>query len=250
MPVPALMRRQAASVAASRKNLLQLALADSATVAYVFNEASGNLLDKGTGGWNLASHAQVTLGAAGVNAPDKLAYTFISTSQGSPTWGHTQGNRPLISPYTKIAFECVCKIPSGTNQTITQGTAVGTLNIFGLGTDANGDVTGYLALTGGNTQAMGVTTRTSKQNFQHYIWQYDGTIFTGYVNGVQAYSVTTTIGSATFFDDTLANARLAIGGASDSGASNTACTVDFYAQYNGLFLSAAQIARHFASSGC
>src|SRR5436190_24161911 len=107
MPQPLARRRRPTALSMGPANLLAAAIADGMTVSYLFNEASGNLLDQSAAHWDLASHAQVTRSVAAVTGPDKLAYTFITTSQGSPTWGHTQGNRPLISSYNKIAFECV-----------------------------------------------------------------------------------------------------------------------------------------------
>jgi len=242
--------RLAGQGAVAAPSLSAVAAADGATEWYTFDEASGNLLDHGAGAWNLASHSQVTRGVAAVNGPDRLAYTFITTSQGATTYGHTQGQRPLRSSWNRMTLEAIVAVAADcpVNVTIIDAAAVGTIGgLWGLGTDASGNILGTLATNNPDSRVF-ANSLAGRTSFRHYLWLFDGSFHTGYMNGVQGYSAAAAQ-TGNFFDDTSGNARQAFGGNCDSGAANSHSSIDFFALYGNIVLSAGQIANHFALSG-
>ena len=203
-----------------------------------------------SGSPNLNVDAVVTRQVAAACPLDKLAYQFTGAAGGgAPAFGHVQNTgRPSVNGITAVTYEAIVKkVSTGVNLVWIGGDWIGVVGILGLGTDAAGDVAGYIAGGGGQTQKFVAGGTGIPAGYNHYIWLNTGTRMKTYLNGVLVNDVASVVGNS---DDAAgANRSIQFGHAWNSAGSDQSI-VDFFAAYHNVALTQAQITAHFNASGC
>lgn len=237
------------------ESLNALALADGASVSYTFEEASGNIINRANPGTYEINqiHAQVTREVEAPGGPDLKAYTFVTTAQAWPNFGYARGfpaGRPSQDAYTRVAHEVVARINAvSTGKIIVHGQAFAEpVDAYKMDQTGGGDLRFHIPLSTPLINLNG--SAAASLDWHHYVWQYDGTDFTVWVDGVLEASVTTGIGAANLHDSTDPGAHiLNFGGGDEGSAKNCPCSIDFFASYPNMSLTAEQILDHYLASG-
>lgn len=226
------------------KELVDLAIRDGATLIYIFNELTGDLLNVYGTGNDCQNDAAVTPGAAGIVPPDRAAYDYLRATGSSPLFGHTEGTRPDAGVSTNFSAEIVCRRTGSTISAwfILELRRGGGFTLAGMSHTGGGNFQSQVFTTGNN--AATIATGTECDEYAHYVWTYDGANHIGYRNGGQKYNNSHT-GNMTDGSPF----GLAIGGAYQIGSINGDVDVDFVAIYQGTTLTAEQADEHYRTSG-
>jgi Concanavalin A-like lectin/glucanases superfamily len=228
--------------------LLDRMLADGATLAYRFDEASGATLNYGPGGsaYDLTVDAEVTRGVAGISGPDQLAMTCVQLFDGtSPTWGHIEGTRPGLNGNLAFSLEAVLKAPLNLNN----GTAVHFNN--GLGGTAfefhiNSNILKIgLGVTGSAFTNANLAASVVDSALTHLVATWDGTNLIGYLSGANVFTLAIGSGGNGLFQSG-AGGTLAVGGFGGTNVANIALTMDVLAVYYSHVLTPAEVGVHYA----
>lgn len=230
--------------------LLLQALADGATMAYTFNEASGNLINRITPGtFDHGVDAIITRQASGVDPEDLLAYRVSGASAGSPNFGHTQGTRTSWNGSQAWTAEAIVRLVSTPVATryIVYAERSGGSTAADFTVSNTGTMNAGIQVTGQGFNSQNIASAGEATSYAHYVWQWDGTTFRGWRNGVSKFAVAIGPGGTGLLDATPFN--MAFGGVTGAGSLNANVDLDFIAIYPTTHLTTAQIANHVSVAG-
>ena len=241
-------------VSATTLSLFDLVLADGATIAFKFNESSGNILNYGSGGsaYDLTQvSSTITRDVTGVSGPDVKAITTSSSNGSTPTYGHMQGVRSTLSGNQAVTLECILKVPLNATKTVVNMNSTDAGNTaLELSVDSGtGALRAGIAVTGQPFTSSTLTTSGVNSAFKHVVATWNGSNWIGYYQGAQIFSTAIGGGGTGIFDGA-ATHGLAVGGFYNDGTVNCAGTFDFLGIYFGTILTPTQVSAHFALSGC
>lgn len=233
-------------------DLLALALADGATQAYAFDEASGNIIDHAPGGAHpfTAVAANVMRLVAGISGPDELGITTDSANGSSPDFGHCRGTHPSLHGQTQFSLEAVFKVPLNKSGGVVHMDSGDGFTSVGFSADAGtGAVRADISVQGQpfNSQLLATAANNITTTYKHCVLTWDGLSFKGYLQGSQVFSVNIGGGSSGIYNPS--STKLAVGGTAFGGTSNVNLTIEFLALYNGIVLNATQVQDHFEEAG-
>jgi hypothetical protein len=239
-----------------RGSLPAQALLDGARLVYVFNEASGAILNSGPDGatYNIGSvSANVTRQVAGVVRPDSLSILgSITNGTGAPDYGHAQSAAaPNIAGNQTFSWEMVLKTPLDKNGILALISNGAGGSSTALSVDAGtGAVRADLNIIGQpfNSQVLHGTGAITSA-YRHIVMTWDGTNTRGYYQGGLVYTVAIGPGGTGISQSTPGSAKVVVAGDIDFNNSNIAASIDFLAVYTGHVLTGPEVATHFGLSG-
>lgn len=224
--------------------LVEKAIREGATLIYVFDEVSGDLLNVYGTGNDCQNDSAVTPFAEGVNAPDKLAYDYLRATGSSPLFGHTEGTRPSAGTTSNFSVEVICRRTGSSLSAwiVVELRRSGGFSLASLQHTAGGTFQSNIFTTSSNQGT--IATGSECDTFAHYLWTYNGTNHIGYRNAVQKYS--------NAFTGNMTDGSpfgLSIGGGYQVGSVNGDVDVDFVAIYQERSFTLEEVEEHHAASG-